>query len=109
MCGGTWASTSGPPHGDGCCESVNVESSKPGPRSDAFKSRFCTSASVTPDDEALDVDAEDDDDELFDELLELVEELDDDEEDDDGLALDVAATLSLSPSSRVTRNAAMAM
>src|SRR6476646_2333963 len=105
MCGGTWASTSGPPQGDGCCESVNVESSKSGPRSDAFKSRFCTSASVTPDDEALDDDAEDDDDdELFDELLELVEELDD-EDDDEGLALDVAATLSLSPSSRVNRNA----
>jgi hypothetical protein len=110
ICGGTWASTSGPPHGDGCCESVNVESWKSGPRSDAFKSRFCTSASVTLDDEALDDEDDfEDDDELLDELLELLEELDDEEEDDDGLGLDVAATLFLLPSSRVNRNAAIAM
>jgi hypothetical protein len=45
------------------------------------------------------------DDELFDELLDELDE----EEDDDGLELDVAATLFFLPSSRVSRNAAIAM
>jgi len=63
---------------------------------------------MSDDDDAL-VDDFEDDDELFDDELLEDDLFDDDDEDDDGLELDVAATVSFLPSSRVKRNAAIAM
>src|SRR5204863_8786 len=87
-----------------CLRGSGVWSLKVGLMSDAFNNRAWMAAADAPEDE------EDDDD--FDELLELFEELlvlfDEDDDDDDGLELDVAATLFFLPSSRVSRNAAMA-
>src|SRR5690349_17666780 len=107
MVGGNCWLGFGWPHGVGVVLSCwNGTSEKSELMSDAFNNFDCSSAADGVD-ELDDDDLVDEDDELLDELLELLEELDD--EDDDGLELEVAATLFLLPSSRVSRNAAIAM
>src|SRR4051812_22314064 len=103
MVGGNCWFVFGWPHGDGVVLSgLNVTSEKSELRSLAVSSLDWSSDAVRPDDELDDEEDGFDDDELFDELLEELEELDE-EGDDDELELDVAAILSLFPSSRVSK------